>query len=145
MINVRLIQVRLSSRYIRLSSRWIPALLLACTAAVSQSQTPPRADSAARAPGVTRAVEHPDAPLPDPTVDQTLTDERQPETAVDHEPGGPETAVDHEPGAPETARDDQRLKPETASDAPKPSSSHRAAEIARQGVRSNAQPPRPHS
>jgi hypothetical protein len=85
-----------------------------------QAQTPAApARSAPRAPGVTRAVEHPANP-------------------------GPEDA---KPDAmqPETAKDDDKLKPETATDAPrKPSSrqSQRAAEIAKEGVRSNT-PPRP--
>ncbi len=123
-------------------SRLALGLLLAGVAGVSQSQTPPRADSAPRAPGVTRAIEHPDHPAPDPSVDQTLPDDHQPATAVDHDSGGPETAVDHEPGGPETARDDQKLKPETASDATKPSSFRSAAaETAKQGVRSNTPPP----
>ena len=142
MINTRLINIRLGASLIQ--TRVIPALLLAAAAAASQAQTPPpRTATAPLAPGVSRAVEHPDASRPDPTADQTLTDEHQPETAVDHEPGGPETAVDHERGGPETARDDQKLTPETASDAPKPSRSREAQAIAKQGVRSNTPPPKP--
>jgi hypothetical protein len=96
---------------------------------------------------VTRAVEHPDNPSPDksgpdPTVDQTLPDARQPETAVDKEVGVPETAKDDSKLKPETAKDDEKLKPETASDAPpKSSASEKAAEAARKGVRSNTPPP----
>ncbi len=52
--------------------------------AVCQAQTPPRANSAPRAPGVTRAIEH---------LETSEADEHQPATAVDHEQGGPETAL----------------------------------------------------
>jgi hypothetical protein len=113
------------------------ALALAGTVSVGQAQTAAPSQSAPRAPGVTRAVAHPDNPSPDksgpdPTVDQTLPDARQ-----------PETAKDDQKMKPETAKDDQKLKPETASDAPpKRSSSERAAEIAKKGVRSNTPPPR---
>jgi hypothetical protein len=97
-------------------------------AGFAQAQTPAR--SAPRAPGVTRAVERPDSSSPD----DAKPDARQ-----------PETAKDDQKMTPETARDDDKLKPETATDAPrKPSSrqSQRAAEIAKQGVRSNT-PPQP--
>ena len=103
------------------------ALLLA---GYVQAQTPaPPARSAPRAQGVTRAVEHPDTPAPD----QAKPDAMQPETAKDDQKMTPETATDND-----------KLKPETATDAPrKPSTSQgqRAAEIARQGVRSNTPPP----
>ena len=103
-------------------------------AGYAQAQTPaPQARSVPRAPGVTRAVEHPDKPAPD---------EAKPDAMQ------PETAKDDQKMTPETARDDDKLKPETATDAPrKPSTSQgqRAAEIARQGVRSNTPPvPKPH-
>ncbi len=116
----------------RFCSRLALGLLVAASTAavaVCQAQTPQRANSAPRAPGVTRAIEHLDTSGPDATVDQTQPDEHQPATAVDHESGGPETAVDHERGG-----------PETATDAPRPSSSRKAAAIARQGVRSNSPP-----
>ena len=115
------------------------ALLLAGSAAVAQVQSATsRTSSAPRAPGVTRAVQHPDKPKldrsgPDPTVNQTQPDNHQPETAVDEAPGGPETA-----------KDDQKHQPETASDKPTaPSSSEKAAAIAREGVRSNTPPGKP--
>jgi hypothetical protein len=101
------------------------ALLLA---GYAEAQTPAApARSAPRAPGVTRAVEHPASP------DQPKPDAMQPETAKDDQKMTPETATD-----------DDKLKPETATDAPrKPSSNQgqRAAEIAKQGVRSNTPPP----
>ena len=108
---------------------FIAALLLTSATSLALAQTAP-ASSAPRAPGVTRAVEHPDKS--DPAVDQTQPDDKQ-----------PETAVDKEPGVPETAKDDSKLKPETASDAPpRPSSpQQRMAEVAKQGVRSNTTPP----
>jgi hypothetical protein len=85
-------------------------------AGYTQAQAPaPQGQSTPRAPGVTRAVEH-----PDPTVDQAQPDAMQPETA----------------------KDDEKLKPETATDAAaKSSSTRKALEIARQGVRSNTAPP----
>jgi hypothetical protein len=138
MVNTHRIDIRLGARLIQ--TRVLPALLLAAAAA-SQAQTPPRASAAPLAPGVSRAVEHPDTSPPDSTVDQTLPDEHQPETAVDHEAGGPETAADPERGGPETARDDQKLTPETASDAPKPSKRREADKLAKQGIRSNTPPP----
>lgn len=103
------------------------ALLLA---GYVQAQTPAApARSAPRAPGVTRAVEHPASSGPE----QAKPDAMQPETAKDDQKMTPETATDND-----------KLKPETATDAPrKPSSSQgqRAAEIAKQGVRSNTPPP----
>jgi cell division protein FtsN len=82
--------------------------------ATAQAQTAPAA-RAPTAPGVTRAVEH-----PDPTVDQTQPDPNQPATAAD----------------------DQKKGPETASDAPKKSPQDKKAdELAKQGVRSNTPPP----
>jgi hypothetical protein len=101
---------------ITLCARLIPGLLLVSATVVAQAQTPPGAPKVPLAPGVSRAVEHPDRSPPDPTINQTLPDEHQPETAVDHERGAPETAVDHERGGPETARDEQKLVPETARD-----------------------------
>jgi hypothetical protein len=98
------------------------ALLLAGNAALAQVQSAKPSGSAPRAPGVTRAIEHPDGSKPDPTVDQTQPDSHQPETA----------------------RDDQKHQPETASDKPTaPSSSEKAAAIAREGVRSNTPPSKP--
>jgi hypothetical protein len=105
----------------------IIALALAGAASLAQAQTAPSsAPRAATAPGVTRAVEHPDT---DTTVDQTQPDAHQPETASDPKSSGPETA-----------RDDTKLKPETATDAPKLSATQQAAEKAKQGVRSNTPP-----
>ena len=126
------------------SAACVAAVLLTSATSLALAQTSPSASSAPRAPGVTRAVEHPDDSSPDPTVDQTRPDDRQPETAVDKERGVPETAKDDSKLKPETAKDDQKLKPETASDAPpKPSSAQRRmAEVARQGVRSNTPPPK---
>ena len=113
----------------------IPALTLAGTAALAlvgtatlaQAQTAPSASAprATTAPGVTRAVEHPDT-----TVDQTQPDSHQPETATDPQSSGPETA-----------KDDSKGKPETATDVPKESATQKAADQAKQGVRSNTPPP----
>jgi len=112
---------------LKLRRSLIIALALTGDAALAQAQTAPSgaAQRAATAPGVTRAVEHPDTP--DTTVDQTQPDSHQPETAADPPSSGPETA-----------RDDTKLKPETATDAPpKLSAAQQAAEQAKQGVRSN--------
>ena len=70
------------------------ALALTGSAALAQAQTATSgaAQRAATAPGVTRAVEHPDT-----TVDQTLPDSHQPETATDPPSSGPETATDDTP------------------------------------------------
>src|SRR5579859_4438211 len=81
------------------------------TLAQAQAAAAPRAPTV---PGVTRAVEHPDT-----TVDQAKPDAHQPETAADPPSSGPETATD----------------------APKPSPAQKAADQARQGVRSNTPPP----
>jgi hypothetical protein len=98
------------------------ALLLTGGNALAQVQSAKPSNSAPRAPGVTRAVEHPDASKPDPTVNQTQPDSHQPETAAD----------------------DQKHQPETASDKPTaPSSSEKAAAVAREGVRSNTPPSTP--
>jgi hypothetical protein len=104
----------------------ITALALTGAAALAQAQTTARADvaRAATAPGVTRAVEHPDT-----TVDQTQPDSHQPETASDPPSSGPETA-----------KDDSKGKPETATDVPKESATQKAADQAKQGVRSNTPP-----
>ena len=105
----------------------IIALALTGSAALAQAQTATSgaAQRAATAPGVTRAVEHPDTP--DTPADQTRPDSHQPETATDPPSSGPETA-----------KDDTKLKPETATDAPpKLSAAQQAAEQAKQGVRSN--------
>ena len=105
----------------------VAALLSLGASTFTQAQTAaPRAEAprAPTAPGVTRAIEH-----PDPSVDQTKPDEHQPETAVDPPNSGPETA-----------RDDPRLQPETATDAPKTSPTQKAADQAQQGVRSNSPP-----
>jgi len=103
------------------------ALTLAGAGPFAQAQTAPHADTqrAATAPGVTRAIEHPDT-----TVDQTQPDSHQPETASDPQSSGPETA-----------KDDSKGKPETASDVPKESATQKAADKAKQGVRSNTPPP----
>jgi hypothetical protein len=117
----------------------VAALLLAGGTALAQVQGAKSSSSAPRAPGVTRAVEHPDSSKPDrsgpdPTVDQTQPDSHQPQTAVDKGPAGPETA-----------KDDHKHQPETASDKPTaPSSSEKAAAIAKEGVRSNTPPRPPH-
>jgi hypothetical protein len=105
----------------------IAALALAGTATLAQAQTtaPASAPKAATAPGVTRAVEHPDT-----TVDQTQPDSHQPETASDPRSSGPETA-----------KDDSKGKPETATDVAKKSATQKAADQAKQGVRSNTPPP----
>lgn len=105
----------------------ITALALIGASALAQAQTTARADAprGPTAPGVTRAVEHRDT-----TVDQTQPDSRQPETATDPPSSGPETA-----------EDDSTLKPETATDAPKLSAAQKAADVAKQGVRSNSPPP----
>jgi hypothetical protein len=107
----------------------IAALALAGTATLAQAQTAAAPSSSApktaTAPGVTRAVEHPDT-----TVDQTQPDSHQPETASDPQSSGPETA-----------KDDSKGKPETATDAPKESATQKAADQAKQGVRSNTPPP----
>jgi hypothetical protein len=114
------------------------AVLVASGSALAQVQSAKPSSSAPRAPGVTRAVAHPDSAKPDrssadSTVDQTQPDSHQPETAVDKGPAGPETA-----------KDDQKHQPETASDKPTaPSSSQKAAAIAGQGVRSNTPPSAP--
>ena len=111
---------------LKLRRSLIIALVLTGSAALAHAQTATSgAQRAATAPGVTRAVEHPDTP--DTTVDQTQPDSHQPETATDPPSSGPETA-----------RDDTKLKPETATDAPpKLSAAQQAAEQAKQGVRSN--------
>ena len=110
---------------LKLRRSLIIALVLTGSAALAQAQTATSgAQRAATAPGVTRAVEHPDTP--DTTADQTQPDSHQPETATDPQSSGPETA-----------RDDTKLKPETATDAPKLSATQQAAEQAKQGVRSN--------
>jgi hypothetical protein len=112
---------------LKLRRSLIIALTLAGGAALAQAQTATSgtAQRAPTAPGVTRAVEHPDT-----TVDQTLPDSRQPETATDPPSSGPETATD-----------DTKLKPETATDAPpKLTAAQQAAEQAKQGVRSNTPP-----
>ena len=108
---------------LKLRRSLIIALVLTGSAALAQAQTATSgAQRAATAPGVTRAVEHPDT-----TVDQTQPDSHQPETATDPPSSGPETA-----------RDDTKLKPETATDAPpKLTAAQQAAEQAKQGVRSN--------
>jgi len=113
----------------------IPALTVAGTAALAlggaptlaQAQSAPSASAprATTAPGVTRAVEHPDT-----TVDQTQPDSHQPETASDPQSSGPQTA-----------KDDSKGKPETATDVPKESAIQKAADQAKQGVRSNTPPP----
>jgi hypothetical protein len=77
-----------------------------------QAQT--AAARAPTAPGVIRAVEHPDQ-----AVDQTQPDSHQPETAADPPSSGPETATDN----------------------PKPTPQQKAEDNAKQGVRSNAPPP----
>ncbi len=105
----------------------ITALALAGISTLSQAQTAAPSSSApkaAAAPGVTRAVEHPDT-----TVDQTQPDSHQPATASDPQSSGPETA-----------KDDLKGKPETASDVPKESAVQKAADQAKQGVRSNTPP-----
>jgi hypothetical protein len=111
----------------KLSLCLFTVLALTGAAALAQAQTSTRASTA---PGVTRAIEHPDT-TPDPTVDQTQPDSHQPETASDPRSSGPQTA-----------RDDPKLgKPETATDVPKQSQVRKAAEHAAQGVRSNTPPP----
>jgi hypothetical protein len=100
----------------------IAAVALTGATGLAQAQTPSHAPTA---PGVTRAVEHPDT-----TVDQTQPDSSQPATASDPPSSGPETA-----------KDDSKLKPETATDAPKLSAVQKAAQQASQGVRSNTPPP----
>ena len=124
----------------KLSHSLTIALALTGAAALAQAQTAPSsaAPRAATAPGVTRAVEHPDTT--DATVDQTQPDSHQPETASDPPSSGPETAKDDNKLKPETARDDTKLKPETATDAPKLTATQQAAEKAKQGVRSNTPP-----
>jgi hypothetical protein len=112
-------------RYMITAIAFTSAITFAGAAAVVQAQTAVRAPTA---PGVTRAVEHPDT-TPDPAVDQTQPDAHQPETAADPKSSGPETA-----------KDDSKLKPETATDAPKPSATQKAADQAKQGVRSNTPP-----
>jgi hypothetical protein len=117
----------------------VAALLLAGGTALAQVQGAKSSGSAPRAPGVTHAVEHPDSSKPDrsspdPTVDQTQPDSHQPQTAVDKGPAR----------GPETAKDDHKHQPETASDKPTaPSSSEKAAAIAKEGVRSNTPPSPP--
>ena len=105
----------------------ITALALIGATALAQAQTTARSDAprGPTAPGVTRTVEHPDT-----TVDQTQPDSHQPETATDPPSSGPETA-----------KDDSTLKPETATDVPKLSAAQKAADQAKQGVRSNTPPP----
>ena len=112
---------------LKLRRSLIIALVLTGSAALAQAQTATSGQRAATAPGVTRAVEHPDKP--DTSADQTQPDSHQPETAADPQSSGPETA-----------RDDTKLKPETATDAPKLSATQQAAEQAKQGVRSNTPP-----
>jgi hypothetical protein len=108
----------------KLSLCLFTVLALTGAAALAQAQT--SSTRAPTAPGVTRAIEHPDT-----TVDQTQPDSRQPETASDPQSSGPPTA-----------RDDPKLgKPETASDVPKESKVQKAADQAAQGVRSNTPPP----
>ena len=86
-------------------------LVLIGATTVAYAQTPAAsAPRAPTAPGVSRAIEH-----PDPTVDQTQPDANQPETA----------------------RDDNRGQPETATDAPKPTPQQKAEQDAKRGVRSN--------
>ncbi len=114
-------------RYLITAIALTGAVASAGAAAVAQAQT--AAPRAPTAPGVTRAVEHPGA-TPDPAADQTQPDSHQPETAADPKSSGPETA-----------KDDSKLKPETATDAPKLSAAQKAAEQAKQGVRSNTPPP----
>ena len=77
----------------------------------TQTVAAPRAPTA---PGVTRAVEH-----PDPTVDQTQPDAHQPATAADPPSSGPETATD----------------------TPKRTPEQKAEDDAKKGVRSNSPPP----
>ena len=111
----------------KLSLCLFTVLALTGAAALAQAQTSTRAPTA---PGVSRAIEHPDT-TPDPSVDQTQPDSHQPETAADPRSSGPPTA-----------RDDPKLgKPETATDAPKQSPLKKAADQAAQGVRSNTPPP----
>lgn len=111
----------------KLSLCLFTVLALTGAAALAQAQTSTRALTA---PGVSRAIEHPDT-TPDPTVDQSQPDSHQPETASDPRSSGPPTA-----------RDDPKLgKPETATDVPKQSALKKAAEQAAQGVRSNTPPP----
>jgi hypothetical protein len=114
---------------LKLRRSLIIALALTGSAALAQAQTATSggAQRAATAPGVTRAVEHPDTT--DTAADQTRPDSHQPETATDPQSSGPETA-----------KDDTKLKPETATDAPKLSATQQAAEQAKQGVRSNTPP-----
>jgi hypothetical protein len=102
--------------------RYLIAAVALTGTTLALAQTPSHAPTA---PGVTRAVEHPDT-----TVDQTQPASNQPETASDPPSSGPETA-----------KDDSKLKPETATDTPKLSAVQKAAEQAKQGVRSNTPPP----
>lgn len=92
-------------------------VLLGGAAALAVPQPVQAQAAAARAPtapGVTRAVEH-----PDPTVDQTQPDAHQPATATDPPSSGPETATD----------------------APKRTPQQKAEDDAKKGVRSNSPPP----
>lgn len=94
-------------------------VLLGGAAALAVPQPVQAQAAAARAPtapGVTRAVEH-----PDPTVDQTQPDAHQPATATDPPSSGPETATD----------------------APKRTPQQKAEDDAKKGVRSNSPPPKP--
>jgi hypothetical protein len=95
-------------------------LVLVGAATVAYAQTPSAsAPRTPTAPGVSRAIEH-----PDPTVDQTQPDANQPETA----------------------KDDNSGQPETASDAPKTTPQQKAEQEAKRGVRSNTPPPeKPHN
>ena len=93
-------------------------VLLGGVAALARPQ-PAQAQTAAAAraptaPGVSRAVEH-----PDPTVDQTQPDAHQPATASDPPSSGPETATD----------------------TPKRTPQQKAEDNAKKGVRSNSPPP----
>jgi hypothetical protein len=93
-------------------------VLLGGVAALAQPQ-PAQAQTAAAAraptaPGVSRAVEHPDT-----TVDQTQPDNHQPATASDPPSSGPETATDK----------------------PKLTPQQKAEDNAKKGVRSNSPPP----
>jgi len=85
----------------------LPRLAQAQTVAAAHAPT---------APGVTRAVEHPDQ-----TVDQTQPDAHQPATAADPPASGPETATDN----------------------PKRTPQQKAEDDAKKGVRSNSPPTPP--
>jgi hypothetical protein len=98
---------------------WAAGSLLIGSVIMGQTAAP----RAPTAPGVTRAVEHPSTP-PDATEDTSK----------------PATAADPQTNVPETAQDDQKTAPETATDKPRASSTQKAAEVAKQGVRSNTPP-----